>query len=554
MDKEKARIDRKQYLSRRRQNLIDGGNNANMHNDMSSRTRKASNISTSNVDVHTQPHGETIVTCGLICRVEKKYPILPHQLQLNMHNHKSSTAAPREGLGGLLPTDGEQPKFAQLYIYDTSNEAANRINPVRSSENTTNLQEDVVDELKVMLDEHNILVQWFRMAKEKISEVGNNNVSLKLIGRRSSQPTTYNLPDVSEVAALIAGDFDEQLGNRDIIVETRSGNLQRINELHPSYMGLQYPLLFPYGEDGYRSEEFCYSRGSAKGGGKRTKVALRDFLQYRFHDRSNDNTMLLKCRRLTQQLIVDAYTIVESGRLLYFRLNQKSLRCEMYNRLQDAFVRGETDSSTRGKRVVLPPTFTGGGGGWRARYMIQNYQDAMTICSWTGYPDLFITFTCNPKWQEITRFVEKLGLHPEDRADIVSKVFKVKLDGLIKDLRNNKVFGRVRAGDYRMCISFSFWRPRTNCQRLPRSIVAFLLKFADIVSRVFKVKLDGLIKDHRNNKVFRVRAGFVEKLGLHPEDRADIVSRVFKVKLDGLIKDLRNNKVFGRIRAEGITA
>ncbi|KAL3616160.1 hypothetical protein CASFOL_039550, partial [Castilleja foliolosa] len=113
-------------------------------------------------------------------------------------------------IGGLVPTEGEQPKFAQLYIYDTSNEVANRINSVRSSDNATNLQEDVVDELKAMLDQNNILVQWFRMAKEKISEVGNNNVSLKLIGRRSSQPTTYNLPDASEVAALIVGDFDEQ--------------------------------------------------------------------------------------------------------------------------------------------------------------------------------------------------------------------------------------------------------------------------------------------------------------------------------------------------------
>ncbi|KAL3645022.1 hypothetical protein CASFOL_010202 [Castilleja foliolosa] len=135
-------------------------------------------------------------------------------------------------IGGLVPTEGEQPKFAQLYIYDTSNEVANRINSVRSSENATNLQEDVVDELKAMLDQNNILVQWFRMAKEKISEVGNNNVSLKLIGRRSSQPTTYNLPDASEVAALIVGDFDEQHESRDIIVETRAGKLQRINELH----------------------------------------------------------------------------------------------------------------------------------------------------------------------------------------------------------------------------------------------------------------------------------------------------------------------------------
>ncbi|KAL6580676.1 hypothetical protein OROMI_006599 [Orobanche minor] len=33
-------------------------------------------------------------------------------------------------MGSLLPSDGEPPKFAQLYIYDTENEVANRINAV----------------------------------------------------------------------------------------------------------------------------------------------------------------------------------------------------------------------------------------------------------------------------------------------------------------------------------------------------------------------------------------------------------------------------------------
>lgn len=33
--------------------------------------------------------------------------------------------------------------------------------------------------------------------------------------------------------------------------------------------------------------------------------------------------------------------------------------------------------------------------------MIQHYQDAMAICRVKGPPDLFITFTCNPKWIDI---------------------------------------------------------------------------------------------------------------------------------------------------------
>ncbi|XP_070026693.1 uncharacterized protein [Nicotiana sylvestris] len=72
----------------------------------------------------------------------------------------------------------------------------------------------------------------------------------------------------------------------------------------------------------------------------------------------------------------------------------------------------------------------------------------MAICKWDGYPDLFITFTCNPKWPEILRHVTSRGLNPEDRPDILSRVFKIKLDRLIKDLRDNKVFGAVKSVIY----------------------------------------------------------------------------------------------------------
>ena len=65
----------------------------------------------------------------------------------------------------------------------------------------------------------------------------------------------------------------------------------------------------------------------------------------------------------------------------------------------DAILGGDTDATTIGKRVILPSSFTGG-----PRYMAQNYQVAMAICRWAGYPDLFITFTCNPKCQKLVCF------------------------------------------------------------------------------------------------------------------------------------------------------
>ncbi|XP_074310503.1 uncharacterized protein LOC141646530 [Silene latifolia] len=64
------------------------------------------------------------------------------------------------------------------------------------------------------------------------------------------------------------------------------------------------------------------------------------------------------------------------------------------------------------------------------------------------FRDLFITFTCNPKWPEIVRFVSKRGLRPEDRPDIVCRVFKMKLDELIRDLKDRHIFGRARGVVY----------------------------------------------------------------------------------------------------------
>lgn len=91
----------------------------------------------------------------------------------------------------------------------------------------------------------------------------------------------------------------------------------------------------------------------------------------------------------------------------------------------------------KGKRIVLPSSFTGG-----PRYMMQLYQDAIAICSRIGVPDPFITFTCNPKWKEITLALSKIpGQRPEDRPDIIARIFKLKLKNLMEVLLTKKHLG-----------------------------------------------------------------------------------------------------------------
>ncbi|XP_042059616.1 uncharacterized protein LOC121804142 [Salvia splendens] len=312
-------------------------------------------------------------------------------------------------IGSLLPLDGCEPKFAQLYVYDTDNEINYRITSVRQRDAVNNLHSEIVSDLQHMLDEENVLVKSFRMAKEKIGHENQPNVSLRLLGKRGRDGRTHNLPSVSEVAMLVVGDFDEALGDRDIVVVKKSGQLQRISELHPSYLPLQYPLLFPYGEDGYK-EDIGFSRNSSSSSTHRKSISPKEFFAFRLHERTSEYSILLFGRRLFQQFVVDAYTMIETGRLTFVRTHQKRLRAELYSGLAEAVLRGETDGSRHGKRIILPSSFVGG-----ARYMVQNYQDAMAIY---------------------------------DRPDIIRRIFKVKLDNLIRDLKSKKVFGAVKAVVY----------------------------------------------------------------------------------------------------------
>ncbi|XP_019193106.1 PREDICTED: uncharacterized protein LOC109187373 [Ipomoea nil] len=345
-------------------------------------------------------------------------------------------------LGSLLPVDGNKSKFAQLYIHNPENEIFNRLDCVRVGNEINELHADIVSDIQLALDENNVLVKSFRMAREVILANPRVDVRMKLIGKRTQDARTYNLPTVSEVAAVIVGDLDPTLGERDILIETRSGVLKRINELNPAYLPLQYPILFPYGEDGYREDiPFHVERNVEKG--VRHSVSLREYLSFRVHERLDEISTFLYARRLFQQFLVDGYTMVESARLLYIRTHQQSLRCGSYKGLFDALTRGEVDPRTQGRRIVLPSTFTGG-----ARYMVQNYQDAMAICGWIGYPNIFITFTCNPKWPEIQRFLQCRGLKSEDRPDILCRVFKMKLEALIKEIRSGTVFGKIVAVIY----------------------------------------------------------------------------------------------------------
>ncbi|XP_071740770.1 uncharacterized protein [Rutidosis leptorrhynchoides] len=64
-------------------------------------------------------------------------------------------------------------------------------------------------------------------------------------------------------------------------------------------------------------------------------------------------------------------------------------------------------------------------------------------------PDLFITFTSNPKWPEIDGMLSYVeGQKAPDRPEIVARVFKQKLDALTIDIMKQHIFSTCQAGLY----------------------------------------------------------------------------------------------------------
>ncbi|XP_072088154.1 uncharacterized protein [Arachis hypogaea] len=298
----------------------------------------------------------------------------------------------------LLPDPGQKPKFAQLYIYDTQHEIMHRQGIFRQ---TSEIDKELITELLQMIDTHNVISQLFRRVREFYQCHPSEIFFLKLYSHRKIDRRTYNTPSCDEVAALIVGDFDSSDHGRDIIVRSTAGQLQRIYETHSLYWPLQYPLLFPYGENGYQLN--ILYRGQQEGyvPGRRTK------------------------------------------RLYEIRIKQSTIRGEVLQGIEEAMCRGDDEASSIETRVILPSSFTGS-----RRYMFNHCQDAMAICKYFGYPDLFLTITCNPNWPEFQQFTERKRIPIADRPDISCRVFHAKLKCLLSDLKEGVFFGSLSTSMY----------------------------------------------------------------------------------------------------------
>ena len=338
--------------------------------------------------------------------------------------------------------ENQCPSYGQLYFIDSEEATQIRINDQRNEQCDPSLFAEL--DHMIRSDCGNPYARMYANMKEKCDSESAAaategrramQVSLRFFKQEKSDLRRFNLPTCKEVAAVfVCSDDGAPPSDYSFVVYDKvSGNqLTKIPCYDQNVDPMTYPLFFPSGETGFK-----INMKSVRAMKMRDNLTQLEFVKSRIAFRPVDGFSLIHWgRSLFQQYIVDNYVRIETSRLNHIRMNQEKLRSSDYQSLSDHVSATDGDPQRIGRRIILPSSVTGS-----PRYMIQNYQDSMAMFRRIGTPDLFITITCNPNWDELTSAL--FGLTASDRPDLVCRVFRLKLKELINDLTKNHIFGKT---------------------------------------------------------------------------------------------------------------
>jgi hypothetical protein len=363
--------------------------------------------------------------------------------------------------GALVPEGEQTPTYAQLYIYEPREALQHRIS------NNADLDPQILQNLQTMLNANHQYVPLYQHAHEILQNYNPmDDAEIRLRLSEGLDRNTYNLPTADEIAVILP-DHAATLP-RDIVLRLRSGPLHRISDLHPGYVPLQYPLLFPRGENGWYPEmklseteaqrqqriqrqanhrQRRADRGLDIGNepaAASKRLSLTRYAAYRIHYRPQEFNPLLRSGRLFTRYVVDMFASADQQRLRWIENNQATFRAARFNNLEDAAASDDNnhDLNELGQRVFLPSSYIGG-----PRNMNQLFQDSMAMARFFRRVDIFMTVTTNPEWPEIMRELLP-GQTPYDRPDLVARVFQLKKKAVLNYIYKNSVFGPAVAYVY----------------------------------------------------------------------------------------------------------
>lgn len=339
-------------------------------------------------------------------------------------------------IGALTPGIQNAANFAQIYILDTLDATARRQELFGNR-----LSDAALSRLHDQLLLFNPYVRQFRRAAEDGRD--------ELVWACDSDIMGM------QMGAIVAAPGK----SRAIVLQKHSGDLQFISDCHQLYHTLAYPLLFPTGHPGWHSRLQRIDRDS----NDTRKVSLTDFLRYNLMHRS-EPTHLQQCQRLTLEYLCDGWAQVEARAADFHRMPTQQARYRVGRKcaVEDQLAR-EGDMSEATIPMILPSSFVGS-----SKWYHMLYLDAMALPRRFHKPDLFITITCNPKWEEITAALPN-GSHWRFHPDIVARVFYLKFVEMMKDITERRIFGKVLA---------YVWRVEWQARGLPHIHLLLILETA----------------------------------------------------------------------------
>nr|GEU82001.1 helitron helicase-like domain-containing protein [Tanacetum cinerariifolium] len=100
----------------------------------------------------------------------------------------------------------------------------------------------------LMFSESVLSFVLFQIVRDKCRELDILEFKIRIYNAEGARG--YELPTSNALGAMVFENGISNNANFDFIIQHRDGTPQRVNKLHPSYMSLQFPLLFIYGQPG----------------------------------------------------------------------------------------------------------------------------------------------------------------------------------------------------------------------------------------------------------------------------------------------------------------
>lgn len=190
--------------------------------------------------------------------------------------------------------------------------------------------------------------------------------------------------------------------------------------------------MFPFGTSGWTYNYFVNGYN----------VKLVPFYRYFLFERKTEFNALHMGGKLFQQFVIDMWAKKIQRDMAYFRTQHFQNAYKKYFYSTAYTSHHDTVDENKMKdcsHIVLPSNYKDS-----PRLMLKHYFNAMAIVNYFRKPDLFVTMTCNPEWEEIVQCL-KPGQTVRDRPDLVARVFRMKLQSFKDDLIKCGVLGKVVA-------------------------------------------------------------------------------------------------------------